>query len=104
VNAYPVDIVRWVADDPQPGWIEAELVDAHGTRWTLYDKPPIFTEAALGPSTSYPFRGAARCEVVDLVDGMARIRLIDAETADGTRTFLVDPMAVSKHVTSRDAE
>ena len=104
MSEYPVDIVRWLGDDPQPGWIEAELVDAEGRRWTLHDKPPIFTTEAVGPSTSYPIRGAARCDVVQQVGRKAQIRLVDAETDDGIRTFLVDLSAVSPHVTFGDAD
>jgi len=34
--------VRWVSDDPQPGWIEVHLDLADGTTAALFDKPPIF--------------------------------------------------------------
>ncbi|WP_171075354.1 hypothetical protein [Nonomuraea basaltis] len=57
-------VVRWVSDEPQPGWVEARFTDAHGRRWTFFDKPPIFeNEAELTPEASYPQEAGLACVV-----------------------------------------
>jgi hypothetical protein len=78
------EIVRWVSDDPQPGIVEAHLVDADGTRWSFIDKWPIFT-SALDPLSRFPVSGAIRCEVLDreLLDDGRQILTIDTATPDG---------------------
>lgn len=50
-------VVRWVSDEPQPGWVEAKFIDAAGETWTFFDKPPIFEAPGTVPltaSTDYP--------------------------------------------------
>jgi hypothetical protein len=95
MHEYPVEITKWLADEPQPGWIEAELVDADGEHWAFHDKPPIFCDRPIGASTSYPVNGLARCDIVEELGTTARIRLIDAATEDGTRTFVVNRSTVA---------
>lgn len=57
-------VVRWVSDEPQPGWVEARFTDAHGHQWTFFDKPPIFENGAeLTPAASYPQEAGLACEV-----------------------------------------
>jgi hypothetical protein len=60
-----VDIVRFVCDEPQPGIVACELVDAKGVSHTFIDKVPGFTAKLLDAHSSYPQRGAVRCEKVD---------------------------------------
>jgi hypothetical protein len=33
-------VVRWVADEPQPGLVEAQLTDSDGRIWSFIDKEP----------------------------------------------------------------
>ena len=58
-----VQIVRFV-DSAQPGWVEAEFVDAKGERHTLIDKIPIFTGEDLWIDSKYPVAGGVGCEVL----------------------------------------
>jgi len=39
------EVVRWVNDEPFPGSVEVQFVDAEGQRWSLIDKSPIFAES-----------------------------------------------------------
>lgn len=87
------DVVRWVADSPQPGWVEAHLTDANGRRWLFFDKPPIFG-AGIDRSSKFPVPASIRCEVLsdgeDREEAVVEIRLLDGvEAQDGTARFLV---------------
>jgi len=60
-----VSIVRWISDEPQPGWIEAHLVDAWGKEWTFEDKPYIFAgDREVSAHSTHPQPGVIRCEIV----------------------------------------
>lgn len=57
VPSLPCQVVRWVRDEPNPGWVEVQFTDAHGEVWHFFDKPPIFERADGAPltrATSYP--------------------------------------------------
>ncbi len=50
-------VVRWVSDDPQPGWVETQFRSADGQVWQTFDKPSVFERPdgpALTSSTPYP--------------------------------------------------
>lgn len=56
--------VRWVDDEPFPGWVEVHLDLADGTVAVLCDKPPIFTAGdRLRPDSAYPVSLWLDCEV-----------------------------------------
>jgi hypothetical protein len=59
-----VQIVRFL-DDRFPGWVACEFVDANSLRHVLIDKYPVFTDALLDASSTYPQTGSAPCEVLD---------------------------------------
>ena len=67
-----VQIVRY-ADDAQPGWVECQLVDAHGRRWSFIEKVPVVTLADLDPTSGYPQPGVIACEVLERDGEVARI-------------------------------
>jgi hypothetical protein len=54
--------VGWV-DDSQPGWVEVDLTDRHGTVWTFRDKVPVVTTEILLPDTDYPVPIEMDCAV-----------------------------------------
>jgi hypothetical protein len=56
--------VRWVSDEPFPGWIEVNFTDADGHLWRLFDKPPIFTSADLTKNTPYPIDVELACTIL----------------------------------------
>lgn len=86
VTAVACQVVRWVADEPQPGLVEAHLTDADGRVWRFIDKEPTFFCAdAVGEWTRFPVAGAIRCRVIDrdtLSDGR-RVVTIDTASPDG---------------------
>jgi hypothetical protein len=59
-----VEIARYT-DDSQPGWVECQLTDIHGCRWSFIEKVPIVTLAWLDAGSSYPQPGIIACEVID---------------------------------------
>jgi hypothetical protein len=65
------EAVRWVDDEPWPGWVEVQFTDAAGRRWPLFDKAPIFAAMGeFGPDTSYPVEVTVACTVAE-GDGLA---------------------------------
>jgi hypothetical protein len=61
-------VVRWVADEPNPGWVEVQFTDIHCEVWGFFDKPPIFEtpgNAPLTRSTAYPVEIEMPVIVVD---------------------------------------
>lgn len=59
-----VAIVRWVDDEPQPGTVECQLIDAHGRLWSFVEKVAIVSEQHLDAQSPYPQSGAIAGEVV----------------------------------------
>jgi hypothetical protein len=59
-----VTIARHISDDPQPGLVEYQLIDAHGRRWSFVEKTAVLSDAALAADTQYPQPGVIACEVV----------------------------------------
>lgn len=76
-------IVRWVADEPQPGLVQAELTDASGRIFRFIDKAAIFSSDGLLPTSPYPVTGAIRCEIVCRSGG---ILIIDTGRPDGVES------------------
>jgi hypothetical protein len=58
-------VVRWIADEPQPGLVEAQLTDADGQLWSFIDKEPIFCRDPVGKHAPFPVAGVIRCQVID---------------------------------------
>lgn len=98
-----VQIVRFV-DAHRPGVVEAEFVDAFGTRHTIIDKIPMFTAGELSADTVYPVQGIARCEVLDRYeDSLGRslafvsVKKPDfLESTEGLTEFTVRAASVSE--------
>ncbi|OKI21518.1 hypothetical protein A6A25_09480 [Saccharothrix sp. CB00851] len=91
--------VRWVSDEPFPGWVEVQLTDVHGVAWSLFDKPTVFDdEDRLRNHTAYPVDVDVPCEVVGrgwLRDGTEVVTIstrlpCGIETRDGRTEFLVE--------------
>jgi hypothetical protein len=59
-----VTIVRYVSDEPQPGFVECELFDAHGRRWVFVEKVPVVSMEPLDAASACPCVGFIRGEVV----------------------------------------
>jgi len=56
--------VRWVSDEPFPGWVEVHLALADGSAAVFNDKPPIFEDGdRLRPDTDYPIGITLACRI-----------------------------------------
>src|SRR5206468_1447012 len=98
VKAVRCQVVRWVNDEPFPGWVEVLLFDAYGVSWIFHDKPPMFAEHLedVLPSSSFSVPGVIRCHVLGTgtdAGGKAviEIELIAVEAEGGTTRFTVRP-------------
>jgi hypothetical protein len=84
-----VQIVKH-ADDAQPGWVECQLTDASGHRWSFVEKAPLVTSLPLDASSPYPQPGVIACEIIERAGGMARIdtsRPWGVESVEGQTRF-----------------
>lgn len=70
--AVRVQVLRFV-DNDFPGFVECELVDAHGRQWRFVEKGPVVTSDYLTARHTYPLPGVIACEVLDRTNGIARI-------------------------------
>ncbi|GAB7031611.1 hypothetical protein AB0G35_21975 [Streptomyces sp. NPDC021749] len=53
-----------MADEPFPGLVEVQFVDAAGQRWSLIDKSSVFARFdELTPDAVYPVEVAVRCVI-----------------------------------------
>jgi hypothetical protein len=57
-------ITEYISDDPKPGIVECQLVDAHGNEWVFQDKTAIFSSLDLDVSSDYPQPGVIACEII----------------------------------------
>jgi hypothetical protein len=94
-----VQIVRFVADEPQPGIVACEFVDVDGHRLTLIDKVPMCSGERLDAKSTYPQPGAVRCEALakwrdDNGRDVVRITIAlpdHIESSEGVSEFIVLP-------------
>jgi hypothetical protein len=79
------ELVRWVNDEPQPGLVEAQLVDSAGRLWSFIDKAPIFSAEAIAAWSTFPIAAAIRCEVIgqDTADDGSEVVVVTTERPDG---------------------
>jgi hypothetical protein len=56
--------VRWVSDEPFPGWVEYQMTDADGVTWSFFDKPIHGGWEAMAPMANYPLPSSFECEIV----------------------------------------
>lgn len=72
----PVQAVRWVDDEPQPGIVEVRFTDAHGIERILLDKCVVFDpDNVLRPDATYPMNLEIPIEVVGTQGDVAVIAL-----------------------------
>jgi hypothetical protein len=92
-----VQIVRFVSDDPQPGIVACEFIDAEGQLHAFVDKVPMFTAESLDASSFYPTPGSAACEVLARwQDALGRelvrittVRPFEIQSTEGLSEFVV---------------
>ena len=93
-----IKIVRFV-DDAQPGWVEAELIDAWKRKWTFVEKIPSFTDGDVDEESDYPVDGVLESVVVgsylDRDDRLVAVVRTEPESTDRTQLFEVEPELIS---------
>ena len=75
-----VKIIRYISDDPQPGIVECEFLDAHGRRWSVIEKTAIVSTEDLDANTSYPTQGVIACEIVRRATDEKRREIVTINT------------------------
>ena len=91
------EAVRWVDDEPFPGIVEVQFLDAAGQRWSLIDKSPVFAQLdELTPDSVYPVKVTVACVILDDVEAPADDEVVTVSTSpdgvttpDGRDTFTV---------------
>ena len=90
----PAVAVRWYDDEPQPGLVEVELTDRHGTVHRLVHKTYFFeNDDLLLPDAEYPIDVAVRGTVVAVDGDVLTVRahhIPHPDPADDMLTFEVD--------------
>ncbi|MFF5035405.1 hypothetical protein [Nocardia salmonicida] len=72
----PAVAVYWLTDDPQPGIVLVELLDAHGRPHQLVGKSVYFGGELL-PTSPYPCPTSIRCTIEDIDDDLATVSTAD---------------------------
>ncbi|MFI5967699.1 hypothetical protein ACIA8J_36740 [Streptomyces asoensis] len=96
------EAVRWVNDEPFPGLVEVQFVDAAGRRWSLIDKSPLFTRLdELTPDSVYPVNVTVACVIQNGGEVLAGDEVVTVSTSpdgvttpDGRDTFTVRPSQI----------
>ena len=59
-------VTRYISDEPQPGWAECEMTDAHGRVWRFNDKL-IFLDSTgdMRADSRFPLPTAIYCRVIE---------------------------------------
>jgi hypothetical protein len=85
------DAVRWVSDEPIPGWVEVTFTDANVHVWSVFDKPPVFADD-LTRESSFPMAVELDCEVLSVDQDLVTISTLKpwgVSAVDGRSTFTV---------------
>ncbi|GGW12928.1 hypothetical protein GCM10018980_06600 [Streptomyces capoamus] len=91
------EAVRWVDDEPFPGIVEVQFVDAAGRRRSSIDKSSVFARfAELTPESVYPIEVTVACEVQGDIEATSGDGVVTVSTCpdgvttpDGRDTFAV---------------
>lgn len=84
--------VRYVSDDPQPGIVEVDFVDAAGAQWTVVDKTAIFSMAIWTRESGTPDDVRLGCFILRaLKDDLVEIELAwNSESTTGETVFTMN--------------
>lgn len=91
-----VTIARFIDEEPQPGVVECQLVDAHGKLHEFVEKTAVVSRDDLFRHSAYPRPGVIACQIEaawvdDSGRSLARINTNpwSVESVDGDTTFVV---------------
>ena len=57
-------ITKYISDDPQPGIVECQLVDAYRNEWVFQEKTAVIALGDLDADSDYPQPGVIACEIM----------------------------------------
>jgi len=94
-------ITRYISDDPQPGIVECELIDAAGVKHYFTEKTAIVTKDFINADSDYPREGIIACEIVNQEFGPDVIEVGTerpwyVESTEGLTRFRVNPALVGE--------
>ena len=88
---------RWISDQPQPGWVELDFVDAQGRLWTVADKSAVFSSSIWDSESGTPMDVGIDCHIVGESEDGLEVRLAhDVASSTGHRTFTVERVLLSQ--------
>jgi hypothetical protein len=96
----PVQIVRFVTREPQPGVVACELVDAEKRIHTLIDKVYIFSTEELDEQSRYPLTGSVSCKLLAAFQdthGHELLKIATIESTEGLSEFVLLQEQVLDH-------
>ena len=106
-----ITIARFLGEEPQPGVVECQLLDAHGRSWSFIEKTSVVSAAPLDARTAYPQPGTIAVEVLsrshDGVTGRETVWIDTArpwgmESVEGETRFEVSPESLVELATTAD--
>jgi hypothetical protein len=88
------EAVRWVSDEPFPGWIEVTFTDVDGHLWSVFDKQPIFCRSLLDldRNSRFPVAVELACKILAVEGDVVTISTLTpwgVSTEDGRSEFTV---------------
>ncbi len=101
-----ISILSYLSNEPQPGLVACDFLDAHGQRWRFVEKTAVVSAEDLDAAMSYPRPGVIACEIVaQRPDAEGRtLVLIDTErpwgvqSTEGLTRFEVLPSSLIEFV------
>ncbi|MFI9510849.1 hypothetical protein [Nocardia sp. NPDC052566] len=85
----PATAVFWLTDEPQPGIVLVELVDAYGRPHQLVGKSAYFG-GDLWPTSTYPCPASIECTIDSVDDGIATVSTRWVTSMADDRPFVFD--------------
>ncbi len=95
----PATAICWLTDEPQPGLVLVELVDAHGRPHQLVGKCAYFG-GNLFPTSTYPCSTSIQCTIEDVDAGIATVSTWWVTSADDTPFFFDVQLDTLRSVTN----
>ena len=92
--------VRWVNDEPIPGWIEVVMTDSEGREWRFFDKSVMFGSSN-EPITSKTLFPVETGVIVAIIENGDPVTVSTApagiESEEGETLFRVSPGLLDHH-------
>lgn len=102
MHAVKMMITRYVSDEPQPGIVECEMIDARGRRWIFVEKTAVVSADYLDSKSIYPRPADIAVEIVERIEDSQLGKLVRIDTdrpwgiqsVEGETRFEVLPASV----------